>query len=490
MHSRILEVAAAALLAPVVFGQPVQARATSRQQQPVITVAGQSFATWQSYTSSALFQLGGLRCGSAPRDPQLFQTAMLAPSDCGYNSTTINSAYDPGVVYTIPVVVHVLERTNGQGHISAAIVQSQIDILNEDFRALPGSNGAPGVDGAIQFELASVDPSGAPTTGITYSVNNTWYNDGGSYWNSLSWDTNRYLNIYTNNAGGYLGYVPSLPQTGGIVGSNADRVVCLWSAFGQNGPIGAPFNLGRTVTHEVGHYLGLFHTFDGGCATSACYSSGDLICDTARESQPTSGCNPNKASCGSLDPIHNYMDYSDDACMNQFTNEQVNRMRCTLENWRPNLANVTQAPGTALCFGDGSAAACPCGNSSAAGEGCKNSTGKGATLGASGTNSVSSDNLALHVEQGTPNRPGVFFQGEGLTQTPFKDGLLCAAQPIIRLEVVSLSSSGTATSSVSIVTKGAVNSGMTRTYQFWYRDNGGPCATGSNLSAAYQLTWQ
>jgi Pregnancy-associated plasma protein-A len=215
-------------------------------------------------------------------------------------------------------------------------VLSQIEIMNEDFQALAGSNGAPGNDAQIEFYLATEDPNGNPTTGITRSTNNTWFNDGGSYWNSLAWDTNRYLNIYTNSASGALGYVPDLPQ-GGIAGSNSDRVVILYSTFGRNAPY-SPFNLGRTVTHELGHYFGLYHTFNGGCSNS--YTSGDRIADTNPESSPTYGCPGSRSSCGQAAPIDNYMDYSDDRCMNKFTDEQNNRMRCSLLHYRPNLYSV------------------------------------------------------------------------------------------------------------------------------------------------------
>ncbi len=322
--------------------QPVQPG-----QEPVITVNGQDFATWQEYTSSAAFQDAGLRCGSRLTAPR----AEILQSDCSFTITNIKPEYDPIALYQIPVVVHVIENTSGQGQISDALVQSQIDILNEDFRAMPGTNGANGTDTMIEFYLATEDPNGNPTNGITRSVNNTWFNDGGSYWNTLAWDTNRYLNIYTNSASGALGYVPNLPQ-GGIVGSNSDRVVVLWSSFGLNGPIGPPFDKGRTTTHEVGHYLGLDHTFSGGCAGGNCYTTGDLICDTNDESFPTFGCPGNKVSCGNSDPVDNYMDYSDDLCMEMFTPEQTNRMRCTLESWRTELAC---SPGSiATRFGGGS----------------------------------------------------------------------------------------------------------------------------------------
>ncbi len=234
-----------------------------------------------------------------------------------------------------------------QGVISDAQVDSQIQILNEDFLALMGSNGANGNDAQISFVLASEDPNGNPTTGITRDCNTQWFNDNGAYWNILAWDPNRYMNIYTNQAGGALGYVPFLPADGGggLVGSLQDRVVILWSSFGLDGPIGPPYNKGRTGTHEVGHYLGLEHTFNGGCAPAnppACYTSGDLICDTNSEAGPTfSPCFVGaKSTCGSVDPSDNYMNYSDDLCMEQFTPEQAKRLRCTLEHYRPNLYNI------------------------------------------------------------------------------------------------------------------------------------------------------
>ena len=219
-------------------------------------------------------------------------------ADCSLSSTNPSPAYDPSVtLYRIPCVVHVL--TNGsQGNLSIDCVESGIRILDEDFLALPGTNGAPGTDVQIEFFLAEVDPDGNPTNGITYSNNSTWFNDGGSYWNSLAWDPSRYMNIYTNTAGGNLGYVPGFPQQG-IAGDQSDRVVVLWSSWGDCSTQ-APYDLGRTLTHEVGHYLGLLHTFQGGCG-SACATSGDLVCDTNAESQPNFGCG-SPSSCGSLDP--------------------------------------------------------------------------------------------------------------------------------------------------------------------------------------------
>ncbi len=282
------------------------------------------------------------RCGMPHRQPLLPGQA-VAPSDCGYFTNVPQVEYEPTFFYDIPVVFHVIQDTSGQGFLSQAKLAEQIDVLNEDFQALPGSLGAPGTPGKIRFRLADTDPAGNPTAGITYSTNNSWFQDSGSYWNTLAWDTSRYLNIYTNAVPCCFGYVADFPSTG-IVGQDHDRVVLWWEAVGRTPTAGWPQNRGRTATHEVGHSLGLYHTFEGGCGSATdCYDTGDLICDTARESTDTFGCPSSKSSCGSPDPIHNYMDYSDDPCLWEFTQEQVNRMRCTLENWRPDLATVFPA---------------------------------------------------------------------------------------------------------------------------------------------------
>ncbi len=271
-----------------------------------------------------------------PGEPMHFRG--IDPADCGYFSTTINPIYAPSVeTYQIRVVVHVIANSSGtQGVISDEQVRSGIRILNEDFNALVGTPGEPGTFANIEFVLADTDPDGNPTDGITNSNNDSWFNDGGSYWEALNWDPTRYMNIYTTTAGGALGYVSGFPSEAGFPGSTQDRVVVLWSSYGEDAPYGPPYNQGRTLTHEVGHYLGLFHTFQDGCDSGACYTSSDLICDTNSESGPNFGCGP-ASTCGSTDPTDNYMDYSDDLCMNKFTPEQVNRMRCSLLNYRSDI---------------------------------------------------------------------------------------------------------------------------------------------------------
>jgi hypothetical protein len=290
------------------------------------------FASWLDYVQSGFFQEHGARCGS---ERLAYPLALGTGGDCDSDFTSIEAQYAPstGPDYVIPVVFHIIRNTSGAGEISDALINTQITVLNEDFGAFGG--GAPGTNTRIQFTLA----------GITRSTNNSWYNDSGSYYNSLAWDPYHYLNIYTNTASGNLGYA-YIPSGGGVVGNLFDRVVIYWPTVGRPGPYGPPYHLGRTVTHEVGHYLGLYHTFDGGCSgTSGCYGNGDLICDTLPESSPNfSPCT--RSTCGDPDPTRNYMDYSDDVCMNNFTLEQTNRMRCTLQNFRVDLNAAAPNPAT------------------------------------------------------------------------------------------------------------------------------------------------
>lgn len=328
-------------------------------QDTSVVVAGREYDSWRTFVQQNDVPGSDFRCSTPSKSLRavLFPAKAVDPSDCSETSTNPTADYDPTEVLEAKVVIHILmDDACSQGAITDELVHSQIQILNEDFQALAGSNGAPGTNVNLRFVLADQDPQGNAHSGITRTCNTQYFNDGGDYFNTLNWDPNRYINIYTNDASGNLGYVPFLPMTSGgvLVGSAEDRVVNLWSAFGLNSPIGPPFHLGRTVTHEVGHYLGLEHTFTGGCATAStpgCYSSGDLICDTASESQPHEGCDESASSCGSADPIHNYMDYSDDNCMNQFTPEQVRRMRCAIQHYRPNLFTV--ATGSDEIFADG-----------------------------------------------------------------------------------------------------------------------------------------
>ncbi|MCP5055026.1 MAG: hypothetical protein GY940_48115 [bacterium] len=290
-----------------------------------VTVDGMTFADSYDYHHSDYFRLSGRRCGT-DRRRKLNPGADFpagSTSDCNLTQTVIKNEYYPSVTYTIPVVFHVITGNGGTGNISDQRITDQIKVLNEDFGAQAGTLGANGYNTKIQFNHA----------GTTRTQNNSWYNDGAGFQASLGWDTTKYLNVYTGTAGGDLGYSSFPPND---AGSTTDGIVMLHSTIGGRDNGNGAFDQGRTLVHEAGHYLGLEHTFNGGCGSG--YTAGDRIADTNPESTAHYGCSPSN-TCGSSDPITNYMNYTDDTCMEEFTQEQANRMICSLLNWRPNLAS-------------------------------------------------------------------------------------------------------------------------------------------------------
>ncbi|KAJ7277967.1 metalloprotease [Mycena rebaudengoi] len=177
------------------------------------------------------------------------------------------------------------------------------------------------------------------TAGVTRTVNATWFNE---VWDlsPLQNDMKKALrtggaadlNVYsvgftTGEAAGLLGY-STFPFLYSFDHIN-DGVVMLFSSV--PGGTEAPYNLGQTLTHEAGHWVGLFHTFQG-----ACSASGDGVSDTPSEAEPTFGCPTTKDTCtdDGVDPIHNYMDYSDDACMTEFTPGQIERLKAQMLTFR------------------------------------------------------------------------------------------------------------------------------------------------------------
>jgi hypothetical protein len=230
-------------------------------------------------------------------------------------------------VVTIPVVVHVIYNSSTQ-NISDAQIQSQITVLNQDFRRTNADRTTKwpqAADSEIQFCMANVDPNGAVTTGITRTqttVSSFSTNDAMKFTaqgGKDAWNTSKYLNIWVCNiGGGILGYA----QFPGGGSASTDGVVVGFNYFGTTGTASAPFNKGRTATHEVGHWLNLRHIWgDGPCGTD------DFITDTPESDAPNYGCATGHISCGTEDMVQNYMDYSDDACMNLFTAGQKTRMQ-------------------------------------------------------------------------------------------------------------------------------------------------------------------
>ncbi|MEZ5014414.1 MAG: M43 family zinc metalloprotease [Chitinophagales bacterium] len=294
--------------------------------------------------------LGGAIMAQAPnRDCGTMEVdARLRADDAGYslnreaieqftqNYIATHAGAGERTVVTIPVVVHVVYNTAAE-NIADSYVYSQIDVLNEDFRRLnadaaltPAAFAGVAADCEVEFCLANTDPSGNPTTGITRtSTTKTSFNtsDQMKYdtYGHAAWDRNSYLNLWVCDlSSGLLGYAqfPGGPAA-------TDGVVIDYKYFGVGGAGAAPYDLGRTATHEVGHWLNLYHIWgdDGtGCGGS------DLVADTPNQADETYGCPlPTiRISCSNGpngDMYVNYMDYTDDACMNMFTAGQKSRMQ-------------------------------------------------------------------------------------------------------------------------------------------------------------------
>ncbi len=272
-------------------------------------------------------------------------------------------------VYNIPVVVHVINNGEGIGigsNISTAQIQSQIQILNEDFRKLnadiinlPNIWTSLAADFEINFCSALLDPSGnimaepginrvnRQTLGFSSPPYGSSYIDG-TIKPSTIWNTNDYLNIWCLSLGdGLLGYA-TFPNPGnsGLAGlgfsygsATSDGVVILNSSFGNIGTASPPYNKGRTLTHELGHWIGLRHIWgDGNCANDYC-------ADTPTQEGSNYSC-PNfpSISCSNGpngDMFMNYMDYVDDACMYMFSNDQKNRAQAIMANSPMRMALAT-----------------------------------------------------------------------------------------------------------------------------------------------------
>ena len=257
-----------------------------------------------------------------------------------------------GGIARIPVAVRVVHNTAAQ-NISDDQVNSQIEALNKDFRATNSDTSiVPSVfqglvaDTRIEFFLATTDPDGNPTTGITRTHTNVSSFDSDDRVKRSAtggvdaWPTDRYLNIWVCQlGGGLLGYAqfPGGPP-------DTDGVVVTHTGFGTTGTASPPFHLGRTTTHEVGHYLNLFHQWgdDGfGC------SGTDLVADTPNQAGPNFGI-PEfpHITCGNGpngDLFYDYMDYTDDPGMVMFTHGQAARMWACLDDFRSSLVQQETA---------------------------------------------------------------------------------------------------------------------------------------------------
>nr|MDT0662807.1 zinc metalloprotease [Micromonospora sp. DSM 115978] len=256
---------------------------------------------------------------SAPGAEQEHDPNHLTAAQIAENNRKLDQAYATrvGVApfavprkprFTVPVVVHVIQEnsTRAGGNIPDSMIQAQITVLNEAL----GRGSLP----AFRFQLQQ----------INRVINPDWYpivDESAAevaMKQSLRVGDKNTLNIYTGElVNDLLGWA-TFPQA---TPSSYDGVVLLGESL--PGGTAAPYNLGDTGTHEVGHWLNLYHTFQDGCS-----STGDLVADTPAESSPAFGCPTGRDTCpaAGVDPIHNFMDYTDDACMDHFTSGQMSRM--------------------------------------------------------------------------------------------------------------------------------------------------------------------
>jgi hypothetical protein len=221
---------------------------------------------------------------------------------------------------TISVYFHVVakDKTLAGGNVPDTQIASQIKVLNHDY----ASSG-------VSWTLA----------GTTRTVNANWFNNAGpsssqqtAMKNALRQGGASALNVYTvgftsgPNAG-LLGYA-TFPSSYASAPKD-DGVVMLFSSL--PGGTTTNYNKGQTLTHEAGHWVGLYHTFQGGCS-----GVGDTVADTPAEASPASGCPTGRDTCsgGGVDPIHNYMDYSYDSCMTEFTPGQAVRLKSQMATYR------------------------------------------------------------------------------------------------------------------------------------------------------------
>jgi hypothetical protein len=240
-----------------------------------------------------------------------------------------NKRRNPGQIrksgsVTISVYYHVINTGRGieNGDVPTKMLHDQIEVLNASYA---GATGGGAANTPFRFVLAGVDRT----------TNPSWFNAGPGtaaereMKSALHVGGPDVLNFYTNNAGGYLLGWATFPfwyREDPLM----DGVVCLFSSL--PGGSEAPYNEGDTGTHEVGHWLGLFHTFQGGCA--AVYN--DFVADTPAERSPAFNCPAGRDSCPfpGIDPIENFMDYTDDPCMFRFTPNQSSRMEALSLQYR------------------------------------------------------------------------------------------------------------------------------------------------------------
>lgn len=296
---------------------------TGRMPFDVTRFAPEPESLFRNFTPDIQYQdengnwVDGIRCGTTPTPTNVLSLVQNAIDN---NRSQRRSSRN---LVNVQVAWHVIHASNGAGNISNDMIVDQIEVLNDAYAPYD-----------IFFTLVSVD----------YTMNDNWFTDMNQYESAykqqLNIDLVHHLNIYSGNMpGGLLGwsYMPySWPENHYMHG-----VCLLYSSL--PGGTSYPYNAGDTATHEVGHYLGLEHTFLNGCSTN-----NDYVDDTPQENDGNNiyNCN-NTDTCPNdpgMDPVHNFMTYSDDACLDEFTTGQGDRMEDMIATYRPGLLENPIAP--------------------------------------------------------------------------------------------------------------------------------------------------
>ncbi len=359
----------------------------AQKQQP--QKFGQS-AFYQQIEEKAQQNNGKVKCAAYEYDQYLNSVnpkketinefeSWLAPKIEAYKRKKQTMKITDGTdIITIPVVVHIIHDNKAVGvdeNIADDQVISQITVLNQDFRKMlgtPGYNTNPvGADVEVEFCLAQRTPDGQATNGINRLNIPTPLVWGMPTWSiddieailkpTTVWDSEEYLNIWVvdNIMFGFIAGYAQFPVSSGLdgldggsinEGAETDGVVIGHSCFGSSdiypgGTYSAPYDKGRTTTHEVGHWLGLRHIWgdNDSCEVDATDSLNDFCLDTPPADDANEGC-AQTSTCSAPSMIENYMDYTNDSCHNIFTEDQKTRIRTALEN-SPRRVSLTTSSG-------------------------------------------------------------------------------------------------------------------------------------------------